>query len=248
MSGGQAIPAIAHYAPEYKWPRRLPIPCGFPHDQGQAFRSGPCSLHSGSPDDVLHLSNMTASPRQTTRTISCNTMLGIIPYLLLTFLHVSALAFSTDITPAEISPTEFSTTPSIGTFSLAPVHQRAFSKRALDLPNNWHFVLANQPALIEPIELSAPQFKILYDAVIKHASKVPVPIDHDASFKLGYFVMVFNGNPEDGKPLDWPTIREFCKRMRIKAEMGEVLVLDGWLLNKGTGEQMYVTLGMLQED
>ncbi|KAL9633639.1 MAG: hypothetical protein Q9204_003315 [Flavoplaca sp. TL-2023a] len=172
-------------------------------------------------------------------------MLGLISYLLL---PISTLAFSTDITPAEISPTEFTTKPSTGTFTLAPTNSRAFAKRALDLPNNWHFVLAKQPALVEPIERSAPTFKTLYDAVIKRARQVPTPIDHDASFKLGPFVLIFNGDPEDGKPLDWPTIVEFCTRMKMKTERGEVLLLEGWLLKRDTQEQMYVNLGFLERD
>ncbi|KAL8875465.1 MAG: hypothetical protein Q9198_006186 [Flavoplaca austrocitrina] len=175
-------------------------------------------------------------------------MLGLISYLLLIHLPLSTLAFSTDITPAEISLTEFTTTPFAGTFTLAPTDSRAFAKRALDLPNNWHFVLAQQPALVEPIERSARVFKSLYDAVIKRARQIPTPSDHDASFKLGHFVLVINGNPEDGKPLDWPTIIEFCTRMRMKAAGGEVLLVEGWLLKRDTQEQMYVRLGLLERD
>ena len=180
--------------------------------------------------------------------ISHNKMLGLISYLLLILLPLSTLVFSTNITPAKISPTEFTTTAFAGTFTLAPTNSPAFAKRALDLPNNWHFVLAHQPALVEPIELSAPAFKTLYDAVIKRARQVPTPVDHDASFKLGPFVLIFNGDPEDGKPLDWPTILEFGTRMRMKAERGEVLLVEGWLLKRDTQEQMYVTLGFLERD
>ncbi|KAI4272050.1 MAG: hypothetical protein LQ337_005581 [Flavoplaca oasis] len=175
-------------------------------------------------------------------------MVGLLPYLLLLFFPFSALAFTTEITPAEISLAEVTTTPFTGTFTLSPTNSRAFAKRALDLPNNWHFVLAQQPGLIEPIELSAPAFKAVYDAVVRRARQVPTPIDHDASFKLGPFVIVFNGNPEDGKPLDWPTIMEFCTRMRMKVERGEALIFEGWLLKRGTQEQMYVKLGLFERD
>lgn len=60
-------------------------------------------------------------------------------------------------------------------------------------------------------------------------------------------MLIFTGGEENGKPLDWATVIEFCKRMRHKAHMGEPLLVEGWLMNRETEEYMYVKLGWIKE-
>ncbi|KAL8753037.1 MAG: hypothetical protein Q9199_005334 [Rusavskia elegans] len=167
---------------------------------------------------------------------------------LTTYLILALSSLSVSALPTVISPTAISTTPYTSTLTFTPLGKRALDKRALDLPNNWHFILASQPSLFEPIHVAARAIISLYTAVIARASQVSVPPDHAASFKVGVFVLLFTGGgAEDGKPLDWATVIEFCKRMRHKAHMGEPLLVEGWLMNRETEEYMYVKLGWIKE-
>ncbi|KAI4231826.1 MAG: hypothetical protein LQ349_005375, partial [Xanthoria aureola] len=116
-------------------------------------------------------------------------MLQQISYLTLALSSLSVLALPTDISLTDVSPTnilpsDFSTTgpstiPYTGTLTFNPLH-----KRALDLPNNWHFILKSQPRILEPIDFSARAILALYTAVIARARLVSAKQDHAASFKL----------------------------------------------------------------
>ncbi|KAL8671211.1 MAG: hypothetical protein Q9168_004286 [Polycauliona sp. 1 TL-2023] len=167
-------------------------------------------------------------------------MLRLTVCLILAFSSLSVLALPTD---GPLAP--FSIKPYTGTLDFTPRDIGDLVKRAQNLPNNWEFVFASQPAIVEPIHLSAKAIIALYTAAINHASQKPAPADHDASFKdpNSPFVLIINGDPAQGKLLDWPTIVEFSKRMKENADLGKPLLIEGWLLNRKTNEQMYLKLG-----
>ncbi|KAI4226873.1 MAG: hypothetical protein L6R36_002860 [Xanthoria steineri] len=174
-------------------------------------------------------------------------MIQLISYLTLALSSLSVLAPPTDISLSDVSPTnilpsDISTIPYTGTLTFNPLH-----KRALDLPNNWHFILKSQPLLVEPIDVSARAIIPLYTAAIKRASQVSAMQDRAASFRHKIFVITFTGDPEDNKPLAWPTVLEFCTRMKEKAERGLPLLFEGWLVNRETEEQNFVKFGFLEE-
>ncbi|CAO1604199.1 MAG: hypothetical protein LQ349_009593 [Xanthoria aureola] len=179
-------------------------------------------------------------------------MLQLMSYLTLALSSLSVLALPTDISLTDVSPTNIlpsdistagtSTIPYTGTLTFTPL-----DKRAIDLPNNWQFILRSQPAIFEPIHVSAQAIIALYTAVIARASQVSAPPDHAASFKVGIFVLIFTGSPEDNRPLDWPIVMEFCRGMREKAHRGEPLLVEGWLVHRGTKQQIHVQLGFLKE-
>ncbi|KAL8999143.1 MAG: hypothetical protein Q9169_001922 [Polycauliona sp. 2 TL-2023] len=188
------------------------------------------------------------APAQRTRTKEKRSwrsqmMLRLLFILTLAFSSISILAFPIDEPPTALTVSSYT-----GSLTFNPLDSRALEKRALELPNDWHFVLDSQPLIVEPIHRSAQVILALYDAALKRGGQVPLPSDRVASFKFGAFVLIFNSDPEAGKLLDWPTVTEFCTRMREKAVRGEPLLLEGWLLNRVTAEQMHLQLGYLTKD
>lgn len=152
--------------------------------------------------------------------------------LILTFLSSAALCL-----PTAITTVAFTTTPA----------STSLGKRALNLPNGWYFILKAQPVLLQPTEPSVRAVTSLYTSAINRARKVPSPLDAAVTFLIGRRLMLsFQEQAEDGRALDWPTVEEFCTSIREEAYLGAPILFEGWLLNRETGGQIHVKLGIIE--
>ncbi|KAL9002474.1 MAG: hypothetical protein Q9188_004592 [Gyalolechia gomerana] len=152
--------------------------------------------------------------------------------LILTFLSSAALCLPTAITTVAFTTTAAST---------------SLGKRAPNLPNGWYFILKAKPALLQPTETSVLAVTSIYTSAINRARKVPPPLDAAVTFMIGrHLLLSFREQAEDGRALDWATVEEFCKKMWVEAYLGVPIVFEGWLLNRETGGQIHVELGVIE--